>query len=92
LRKEYDFILVDSSPVLLVADTLLFAQIVDAVIFSVLCEVSRLPSIYTATQRIAALGIRTLGAIVNGVAGEPYVSSYAYPARTQGKSKSEVSD
>ncbi len=91
LRKEYDFILVDSSPVLPVADTLLFGQVVDGVVFSVLCDVSRLPSIYTAIQRMAALGIRNLGAIVNGVQGEPYTSSYAYAARTQGKAESEAS-
>jgi polysaccharide biosynthesis transport protein len=91
LRKNYDFILVDSSPVLLVADTLLFGQVVDGVVFSVLCEVSQLPNIYTATQRMAALGIRNLGVIVNGVQGEPYVSSYAYAARNQGTVESEVS-
>jgi capsular exopolysaccharide synthesis family protein len=91
LRKDYDFILVDSSPVLPVADTVLIGQVVDAVIFSVLCEVSRLPNIYTATQRMAALGIRNLGAIVNGVAGEPYVSSSVYAGQTRGKAENEVS-
>src|SRR5262249_44329787 len=91
LRKEYDFILVDSSPVLPVADALIIGQIVDAVIFSVLCEVSRLPSVYTATQRMAALGIRTLGAVVNGVQGELYASSYPYAAPPQGKVEKEVS-
>jgi succinoglycan biosynthesis transport protein ExoP len=91
LRKNYDFILVDSSPILPVADTLLIGQVVDAVIFSVLCEVSRLPSIHTAAQRMAALGIRNLGAIVNGVQGELYVSSYAYTARARGKVANEVS-
>lgn len=91
LRKEFDFIIVDSSPVLQVTDTLLIGQVVDAVIFSVLCEVSRLPSIYQAAQRMAALGIRNLGAIVNGVQGEPYVASYAYAARARGNVESEVS-
>ncbi|MGH7221782.1 MAG: CpsD/CapB family tyrosine-protein kinase, partial [Gemmataceae bacterium] len=91
LRKNYDFILVDSSPVLPVADALMIGQVVDAVIFSVLCEVSRLPSVYTATQRMAALGIRSLGAIVNGVQVEPYVSSSAYTTRARGKVENEVS-
>jgi succinoglycan biosynthesis transport protein ExoP len=91
LRKEYDFILVDSSPVLPVADALMIGQIVDGVIFSILCEVSRLPSVYTATQRVAALGIRTLGAIINGAQGELYVSSYPYVAGSQNKVENEVS-
>ncbi|HTU22370.1 MAG TPA: polysaccharide biosynthesis tyrosine autokinase [Gemmataceae bacterium] len=91
LRKHYDFILVDSPPVLPVADALLIGQVVDAVIFSVLCEVSRLPSVYMATQRMAALGIRSLGAVVNGVHAEPYISSSAYTSRAQGKVENEVS-
>jgi capsular exopolysaccharide synthesis family protein len=91
LRQEYDFILVDSSPVLPVADALMIGQIVDGVIFSILCEVSRMPSVYVATQRMAALGIRVLGAIVNGAQGELYVSSYPYVAEGQGKVEKEVS-
>ena len=87
LRKEYDFILVDSSPVLPVADALMIGQVVDAVIFSILCEVSRLPSVYTATQRMAALGVRSLGAIVNGVQGELYVSTYQYAVRLAARLK-----
>jgi succinoglycan biosynthesis transport protein ExoP len=71
--------------VLPVADALMLGQVVDAVIFSILCEVSRLPSVYTATQRMTALGVRTLGAIVNGVQGELYVSTYQYAARARGK-------
>ncbi|HEY7426057.1 MAG TPA: polysaccharide biosynthesis tyrosine autokinase, partial [Gemmataceae bacterium] len=91
LRKEYDFILVDSCPVLPVADALMIGQLVDAVIFSILCEVSRMPCVYTAIQRITALGIRNLGAIVNGVRGELYVSSYPYAAPAQGKVEQEAS-
>ena len=34
LKKEYDFIVIDSSPLLHVADPLMIAQNVDAVIFS----------------------------------------------------------
>jgi capsular exopolysaccharide synthesis family protein len=91
LRKDYAFILVDSSPVLPVADTLVIGQAVDGVVFSVLCEVSRLPSVYTATQRMAALGIRNLGIIVNGVQGEPHVSSYGYAYQTRVKVESGAS-
>jgi capsular exopolysaccharide synthesis family protein len=78
LRAEYDLILVDSSPVLPVADALLIGQSADAVIFSVLREVSRLPSLQLASQRLAALGVRTLGAVLSGVPGGLYVSSYTY--------------
>jgi capsular exopolysaccharide synthesis family protein len=66
LKEHYDFIIVDSAPVLPVADSLLLGQNVDAVIFSVLRDVSRLPTLQSAQQRLNNLGIRTLGAVVLG--------------------------
>jgi capsular exopolysaccharide synthesis family protein len=80
LRREYDFILVDSSPILPVADALLIGQSADAAIFSVLRDVSRLPDVQMARQRLAALGVRTLGAVVSGVSGRLYASAYTYAA------------
>ena len=80
LRKEYDFILVDSAPILPVADTLLAAQLVDAVLLSVLQEVSRLPFVYSAYQRLTALGVPVLGAVINGAHGDTYPVSYPYHA------------
>jgi polysaccharide biosynthesis transport protein len=78
LRREYDFILIDSSPVLPVTDALLLGQSADAVIFSILRDVSRLPSVHVASQRLAGLGVRVLGAVVNGVSGDLYPSAYRY--------------
>jgi capsular exopolysaccharide synthesis family protein len=66
LKEQFDFVIVDSAPVLPVADTLLVAQHVDGVIFSILHEVSRLPRVYAAYQRLGMLGIRLLGAAVSG--------------------------
>lgn len=81
LRPQYDFILVDSCPVLPVADSLLVGQHVDAVIFSLLREISRLPRIYEAYQRLAMLGVRILGAVVNGVQQDKYGAGYGYGPR-----------
>ncbi len=66
LKEQYDFVIVDSCPVLPVADSLLLGQHVDAVIFSILRDVSRVPTVYSAQQRLNNLGIRTLGAVVIG--------------------------
>jgi capsular exopolysaccharide synthesis family protein len=66
LREEYEFIIVDSCPVLPVTDTLLLGQHVDTVLFSVLRGTSRLPTLYAAWQRLAALEISVLGAVVAG--------------------------
>lgn len=78
LRARYDFIIADSAPVLPVADSLLIGQSVDGVLFSVLRDVSRLPAIYSAHERLSALGVKMLGAVVNGVQGEHYSYAYSY--------------
>lgn len=80
LRLQYDFIIVDSCPVLPVADSLLVGQHVDAVIFSLLRQVSRMPRVYAAYQRLALLGIRMLGAVVNGTSHDLYPADYNYVA------------
>jgi capsular exopolysaccharide synthesis family protein len=81
LRQEFDFIVVDSAPVLPVADSLLIGQMVDGVIFSVLHDVSRLPKVYAAHQRLEMLGIHILGAVVSGAKVDDYGSDYEYGAK-----------
>lgn len=78
LRRQFDFIIVDSSPVLPVADSLMVAQQVDGVIFAVLREVSRLPKVHEAYQKLVSLGVRMLGAVVNGTSSEIYGYGYGY--------------
>jgi capsular exopolysaccharide synthesis family protein len=70
LKEQYDFIIVDSCPVLPVADSLLLSQHTDGVLFSVMRDVSRLPAVWAAQQRLQNLGVRTLGAVVIGDKGE----------------------
>jgi capsular exopolysaccharide synthesis family protein len=77
LKEEYDFIVVDSHPVLAATDSLLLGQHVDAVLLSILRDVSRSPSVYTASQRLATLGVRVLGAVVNGAATDDVYASGA---------------
>jgi capsular exopolysaccharide synthesis family protein len=82
LRNQYDFVIVDSSPVLLVADGLCIAQQVDGVLFSIMHHVSRLPRVHAACQRLEMLGVKLLGAVVNGtmVDRSEYGSSYVTAA------------
>jgi capsular exopolysaccharide synthesis family protein len=63
LKKRYDFILIDSSPILLTADSLWLAQYVDAAIFSLLYDISDFASVRTAYKELSALGTRVLGAV-----------------------------
>ena len=81
LKGQYDFIIVDSSPVLPVADTLLLAQHVDAAVFSILRDVSRMPAVHAAQQRLDNLGVRVLGAVVLGANNEGGYMGYGAPAR-----------
>jgi capsular exopolysaccharide synthesis family protein len=85
LREEFDFVVVDSHPVLAVTDALLIGQHTDAVVFSLLRDVSQLPQVYGAGQQLTALGIRVLGAVINGMAPEDVYrhgtgGHYAVPA------------
>jgi capsular exopolysaccharide synthesis family protein len=78
LKEQYDFLVVDSSPVLPVVDSLLIGQHVDAAIFAILRDVSRAPAVYAAYERLGSCGIRVLGAVINGtregIHGVPYQS------------------
>jgi capsular exopolysaccharide synthesis family protein len=80
-RETFDFVLIDSSPVLPVVDPLLIGQLVDGTIMSVLRDVSRMPTVYAAHQRLISGGVRVLGAVVNGVRGEVYGAAYPYRQR-----------
>jgi Mrp family chromosome partitioning ATPase len=83
LKQQYDFIIIDTPPLLPVADTLLIGQHVDGAVFAILRDVSRAPAIYAAQQKIAPLNVRTLGAVVLGAQNEFEEKPYGY-AKTQG--------
>jgi succinoglycan biosynthesis transport protein ExoP len=90
LKEHYDFVIVDTSPVLPVSDALLIAQQCDAVLFSILRDVSRKDKIVAAYQRLAALHVKILGAVVTGdhegTYGKNYYPGeiYATPAKAPG--------
>jgi capsular exopolysaccharide synthesis family protein len=79
LKNEFDFVVIDTAPVLPVADSLLVARHADAVLFSILRDVSRAHCVYTAYERLSTLGVRMLGAVVTGAREEYRNSSYRYP-------------
>ncbi len=76
LRQEYDFVIIDSHPILSANDSLLIGQRVDGVILSVLRKVSQMPRVYAANQKLNSVGIHFLGAVVNAAdPDEVYTSS-----------------
>ena len=64
--------IVDSSPILPVADGLIIAQHADAVLFSIFRDVSRKTKVSAASERLQSLGVRILGAVVTGAHGGRY--------------------
>jgi succinoglycan biosynthesis transport protein ExoP len=80
LKEQYDFVIVDAPPVLAVADTLQLSQHVDAVLFSILRDVSRMPEVYEARERLSTMNVRVLGAVMSGtpLVGFGYDRRYAY--------------
>jgi capsular exopolysaccharide synthesis family protein len=84
LKEQYDFIVIDACPVLPVADSLLIGQHADAVLFAILRDISRVPAVQAAHQRLATLGIRMLGAVVIGESTLPYGPNYHYPVQSPG--------
>ncbi len=67
LSVQFDYVIIDSGPVLKVADPLLVGQHVDAAMVSVLRDVSKVPHVYEAVERLRSVGVTVLGSVVNGV-------------------------
>jgi capsular exopolysaccharide synthesis family protein len=78
LKSRYEYVIIDSAPVLPVADSLLISQHVDAVLLSVYREVSRLPAVFAGYERLSALGVRVLGVVVTGLPVDSYGEAYHY--------------
>lgn len=67
LRSEYDFVIIDGAPVLGMSDALIFGQYSDGAILSVRRDHSQMPKINHAAELLRDVGIRIIGAVVNGV-------------------------
>jgi Mrp family chromosome partitioning ATPase len=81
-RDLFEQLLVDSSPVLPVADALLLAPHADAVLLSIRFPVSRIPQVYAAYERLRAVQARVLGTVVQGASGEFHGYEYRYAMRS----------
>jgi len=90
LKEEFDFILVDSHPILAANDALLIGQQVDAVILSLMHELSQADHVYQACQKLAALGIEVFGTVINGVPAQDYKRSQKYVAHEQAMAAEKI--
>ena len=67
LRAEFDFVIIDSAPVLGLSDSLSIGQYIDGAILTVLRDHSGIRSIHQASELLQSLGIRLIGCVVNGM-------------------------
>lgn len=67
LESQFDFVVLDTAPLLMMTDTMLLTLRVDGVVLSVLAGVSRMAPIARTKERLESLGVRVLGVVVNGV-------------------------
>ncbi len=66
-RDSFDEVVVDAGPVLAFADVLLLGQQSDVAILTTMRDVSRVPQVAAALDKLRGVGVRVLGAVVNGV-------------------------
>jgi capsular exopolysaccharide synthesis family protein len=78
-RDSFDHVVIDAGPVLAFADSLLLGQQCDVAILATMRDVSSLPAVNAAVDRLREVGVRVLGAVVNGVAGPSPRRMYASP-------------
>lgn len=76
MRKEFDFVIVDSSPMLCVADSSSIGENVDGAILVARQDISRVPVVGVACERMDLLGMPLLGAVMVGVRSN--INGYGY--------------
>lgn len=95
-ETDHDVVLVDSPPILPVADALLLANRVDGVVLSVMRDVSRYEAVEQARNKLSLVGANVLGVVMSGVTGHRhyyyYDRRYAVPLPAAPQSPDQPSD
>jgi succinoglycan biosynthesis transport protein ExoP len=75
-RQEYDYIVLDTPPVLPASEALLFAKVADAVLMCALRDKSRIEQLVQAYHRLESSGANVAGSVLSGVPVREYASYY----------------
>ena len=65
LKEKYDYIIIDSSPILMVTDSILVSRVVDATILIAIYNKTRIDDLKSAVRRINYVGGNVAGVVVN---------------------------
>jgi len=79
LRLDFDFVVIDSGPVLAVTESLLLGKLADTTILSVLRDVSRSSQVKEAHQCLERVGVHVLGTVVQGVPSDQETRRHKLP-------------
>lgn len=77
IRSQYDFVIIDTPPLLVVTDPCVVAPRVDGVILAIRVTKNGRPFAERAKEILASLGANVLGVVVNGL-GSPSGGKYGY--------------
>ncbi len=87
MREEFDFVIIDTPPLLAVTDACPIAARVDGVILCIRIKKNVRVSAERATEMLSNLGAKCIGLVVNGVGAQSgYGSQYTYGAYRAGYS------
>ena len=81
MRQAYDVVIVDSPPLLAVADPSILAQVVDAILLVVRTTTTRQQDVERTVELLRALGAPVLGAVINGITQDEIGDRYGYAYR-----------
>lgn len=76
-RERFDWVVVDSAPVMAVSDAALIANVVGTVLFVVGADVTKVPTALNALEQLEAAGTKFAGAVLNRVKLEKNPFYYA---------------
>ena len=65
LKEKYDYVIIDSSPILMVTDSILISRVVDATILIAIYNKTRIDDLKSAIRRINHVGGNVAGVVVN---------------------------
>src|SRR5205807_7071523 len=76
LKEKYRHIVIDTPPILPASEALVIAQAADATVLCVRRDYSRVHQVKEAYFRLQAAGVKTVGAVLNGIPSREYAYHY----------------
>jgi len=90
LKSQFDFVIIDTSPLLFVAEPSMLAQNADIVLLSTRKDYSRIPYVAQSRDSLRSLQVPLLGAVMVGSDSDFQRSSYGYRQEVQRHVKRET--